>query len=246
VTAALSAAGIGLTLRPGAPPVPIVPGAVLYDLANGGDKSWGTEPPYRALGVQALEAASLDFALGSIGAGRGAMAGLLKGGVGSVSIDLGDGLLAGALVAVNSVGSALMPDGSTYWAWPFELDGEFGAARPSPGAANEDAGNPSPDDTRLRARGRMQLGVNTTLGIVACNAALTNVECRRLAIMAQDGVARALRPAHTPFDGDTIFVIAGARVELDAQTRAAEVGRLGSAAADCVARAIARAVHHAR
>jgi L-aminopeptidase/D-esterase-like protein len=95
--------------------------------------------------------------------------------------------------------------------------------------------------------GRLEPGANTTLGVVACSAALTTVECKRVAMMAQDGIARAVRPAHTPFDGDTVFALASGAVPLDANLqRAAHVGRIGSAAADCIARAIARAVHHSR
>jgi len=245
VTAALSAQGIGLRLRPGSPAIPIVPAAVLHDLGNGGDKTWGLEPPYRALGASALQAAGPDFALGSVGAGRGAMAGLVKGGVGSASIDLGAGLSVGAMVAVNSVGSALMPDGATYWAWPFELNGEFGGSKP-PGA-QADMGNPAPDESRLRALERLRPGANTTLGVVACNAALTTAECTRVAMMAQDGIARALRPAHSLLDGDTVFALASCTVALaQDQLRAVHVSRIGSAAADCMARAIARAVYRSR
>jgi L-aminopeptidase/D-esterase-like protein len=242
VTAALSAQGIGLQLRPGSPRIPIVPSAVLYDLGNGGDKNWGLAPPYRELGIRALEAAGSDFALGSVGAGFGAMAGLVKGGMGSTSLDLGEGLMVGALVAVNSVGSALMPDGKTYWAWAFELDREFGGGGPPRGPM--DSSDPAPDDSRLLALGRLQAGANTTLGVVACNADLTTAECKRVAMMAQDGIARAVRPAHTPFDGDTIFALAsGAERFRGSQPRAAHIGRIGSAAADCLCRAIARAVH---
>ncbi len=245
VAAALSAQGIGLTLRPGSPAIPIVPAAVLHDLGNGGDKTWGLEPPYRALGASALQAAAADFALGSVGAGRGAMAGLVKGGVGSASIDLGGGLTVGAMVAVNSVGSALMPDGTTYWAWPFELDREFGGSKP-PGA-QADMGNPAPDESRLLALERLRPGANTTLGVVACNAALTTAECNRVAMMAQDGIARALRPAHSLFDGDTVFALASGSVAPgEGQRRALQVSRIGSAAADCMARAIARAVYRSR
>jgi L-aminopeptidase/D-esterase-like protein len=245
VTTALSARGVGLTLRPGSPAIPIVPAAVLHDLGNGGDKAWGVDPPYRSLGVRALQAAAGAFALGSVGAGRGAMAGLIKGGIGSTSLDLGQGLIVGALVALNSVGSALMPDGATYWAWAFELDGEFGGAAPPNAPAR--VGDPAPDESRLRALGRLEPGANTTLGVVACSAALTTVECKRVAMMAQDGIARAVRPAHTPFDGDTVFALASGAATLDAnQQRAALVGCIGSAAADCMARAIARAVHHSR
>jgi L-aminopeptidase/D-esterase-like protein len=243
VTTALSARSIGLHLRPGAPSIPIVPAAVLHDLGNGGNKLWGMDPPYRTLGIAALDAAAATFSLGSVGAGRGAMAGLIKGGIGSASVDLGDGLVVGALVALNSIGSALMPDGKTYWAWPFELDGEFGGAPPDTAM---DVSDPAPEDSRLLALGRLQPGANTTLGVVACTAALTTVECKRIAMMAQDGIARAVRPAHTPFDGDTIFALASGGVALGTQQRAAQIGRIGSAAADCMARSIARAVHHSR
>jgi L-aminopeptidase/D-esterase-like protein len=158
-------------------------------------------------------------------------------------LDLGDGLIVGALVALNSVGSALMPDGKTYWAWAFELAQEFGGG----GAPSEpmDLSDPAPEESRLMGLGRLQAGANTTLGVVACNADLTTAECKRVAMMAQDGIARAVRPAHTPFDGDTIFSLASAAMALrpDPQ-RAVQIGRIGSAAADCLARAIARAVHH--
>ena len=241
VATALSARGIGLQLQPGSPHIPIVPSAVLHDLGNGGDKLWGLEPPYRALGLRTLAAAAADFALGSVGAGRGAVAGLIKGGIGSASLDLGDGLLVGALVVLNSVGSALMPDGKTCWAWAFELDREFGGLGPP---ASMDLSDPAPDESRLLALGRLQAGANTTLGVVACNADLTTVECKRVAMMAQDGIARAVRPAHTPFDGDTIFALASGALALDSQyQRAVHIGRIGSAAADCLARAIGRAVH---
>jgi L-aminopeptidase/D-esterase-like protein len=242
VAAALSAKGIGLQLRPGSPPIPIVPAAVLHDLGNGGDKNWGLAPPYRDLGIRALDAAGGDFALGAVGAGRGAMAGLIKGGIGSASLDLSGGLIVGALVALNSIGSALMPDGKTYWAWAFELEGEFGGGG-APCKAM-DLSDPAPDESRLMALGRLQAGANTTLGVIACNADLTTVECKRVAMMAQDGIARAVRPAHTPFDGDTIFALASGAVQLHGgQQRAVHIGRIGSAAADCLSRAIARAVH---
>jgi len=245
VAAALSARGVGIQLRRGAPPIPIVPAAVLHDLGNGGDKAWGLAPPYRDLGLESLAAAAPQFMLGSVGAGTGAMAGLIKGGVGSVSIDLGDGLVVGALVAVNPVGSVLMPDGVSYWAWAFELDGEFGSQGPP--RAGMDVSEPAPEQSRLRELGRLQAGASTTLGVVACSAALSTVECKRIAMMAHDGIARAVRPAHTPFDGDTLFALASGRVIIgDGEARAAQVARIGSAAADCVARAVARAVYYAK
>jgi L-aminopeptidase/D-esterase-like protein len=242
VAASLSSQGIGLRIRPNSLAIPIVPAAVLHDLANGGDKNWGLAPPYRDLGIRAVSAADAQFALGAVGAGRGAMAGLIKGGIGSASLALGHGLMVGALVALNSVGSALMPDGKTYWAWAFELDQEFGGSGPP--AKAMDLSDPAPDDARLLAIGRLQPGANTTLGVVACNANLNNAECMRVAMMAQDGIARAIRPAHTPFDGDTVFAVASGELTLDNQlTRAAHIGRIGSAAADCLSRAIARAVY---
>jgi L-aminopeptidase/D-esterase-like protein len=245
VAGALCARGVGLHLKPSSLAIPIVPCAVLHDLANGGDKAWGSTPPYRDLGVAAAAAAGVDFALGSAGAGRGAQAGLRKGGVGSASLDLGGGLIVGALVAVNSVGSVFMPDGKTYWAWAFELDGELGGATP-PGPGM-DLSNPLVDDSRLAELGRLEAGANTTLGVVACTADLSTAECKRVAMMAHDGIARAVRPAHTPFDGDTIFALASGAAPLGgAPRRAVEIARIGSAAADCISRAIARAVHHAR
>lgn len=240
----LSSRGIGLRLKQDSLAIPIVPSAVLHDLGNGGDKRWGATPPYRHLGIRALESAGCDFALGSIGAGRGAMAGLVKGGLGSASLDLGGGIIVGALVAVNSVGSALMPDGKTYWAWAFEIDGEFGGSV-APGAGM-DLSDPAPEESRLKVLGRWQAGANTTLGVVACNADLSTAECKRVAMMAHDGIARAIRPAHTPFDGDTVFSLASGAVSLGSDfARAAHLARIGSAAADCLSRAITRAVHHA-
>src|SRR5258707_1340255 len=194
VTAALSGRGIGLQLRPGSPQIPIVPSAVLHDLGNGGDKNWGLAPPYRDLGIRALDAAGSDFALGSVGAGRGAMAGLIKGGIGSASLDLGEGLIVGALAAVNSIGSALMPDGKTYWAWAFELDREFGGGGPPP--ETMDSSGPAPHESRLMAPGRLPAGANTQPGWAAGNADFTTGEWKR----ADEPIARvgrlagALRP----------------------------------------------------
>lgn len=241
VVARLSSRGIGLRLRPDGHAIPIVPAAVLHDLSNPGDKQWGETPPYRALGMDAVDAALADFALGSVGAGRGAMVGYEKGGIGSVSLECGDGLVVGALVAANAVGSARMPDGRAFWAWPFEVDGEYGGITPDPSARAID---PAPDETRLASLDRLQAGANTTLAVVATNADLDKGEAKRFAMMAQDGLSRAVRPAHTPFDGDLVFALASGAVPMGRDSaRAAKIARLGSAAADCVARAIARAVH---
>jgi len=245
VVIALSQQGIGLRLKPQSSAIPIVPGAVLHDLDGDGDEDWGTEPPYRRLGQESVLAAGRSFELGSVGAGRGAKAGTLKGGLGSASLDLGEGIMVGALVAANPMGSVFMPDGRTYWAWPFEIGEEFGGVRPAPDSAP--AIDPVPDFTRLNSLGRTQIGANTTLAIVAASVDLTTAECKRLAMMAQDGLARAIRPVHTPFDGDTVFAAAkGVALATTASDRAAQISRIGSAAADCLARAIARAVYHAR
>lgn len=241
-TVALSVQGIGLRMRSGGMAIPIVPAAVLHDLTNQGDKNWGLEPPYRHLGVRAVQAAAVDFALGAVGAGRGARAGVVNGGIGSTSLDLGEGLIVGALVALNSVGSAYMPDGKTFWAWPFELHGEFGGGGPP--SQPMDLSDPAPDETRLMANGRLQPGMNTTLAVVACNATLSTAECKRVAMMAHDGIARAVRPAHTPFDGDTVFAVSAGELSLGKTvSRPAHIGRIGAAAADCLTRAIARAAY---
>lgn len=244
VAAALSAEGVGLHLKAGAPAIPIVPAAVLHDLANGGDKLWGLEPPYRRLGFEALANAGKEIDQGAVGAGRGAMAGVLQGGLGTASLDLGDGLLVAALVVANPIGSVYMPDGQTFWAWPWEIAGEFGGARP---LADQDCSDPIPELSRLDSMGRLQAGANTTLAVVASTAALSTAECKRVAIMAQDGIARAVRPAHLPFDGDSVFALASGALELGpGAARQVRIGSIGSAAADCVARAIARGVHAAR
>jgi len=243
VATTLSAQGVGLILQAQDVPIPIVPCAVLHDLGNEGDKRWGLDPPYRRLGMESVAAAARNFALGSVGAGRGAMAGHRKGGIGSASLELEDGLAVGALVAVNCVGSAMMPNDRTYWAWPFELDDEFGGRGGPSGDVR--AVEPFPGQARLADIGRALPGANTTLAVVACNADASTSECRRIAMMAQDGIARAIRPAHTPFDGDTVFAVATGSVKLQAQMRALQIARIGAAAADCLARAIARGVHAA-
>ncbi|PKQ02879.1 MAG: peptidase T4 [Alphaproteobacteria bacterium HGW-Alphaproteobacteria-12] len=228
--------------RAGSSPLvsPIVPAAILFDLANGGDKGWGEEPPYRALGRAACESAATDFALGNAGAGLGAIAGQYKGGLGSASALTESGLAVGALMVANPFGAVVMPGSGCFWAAPYELDGEFGARGwpdPLPAFAALDPFAGSKAD--------IAPGSNTTIGVVATNADLTPVEARRVAIMAQDGLARAIRPVHTPVDGDTVFVLATGGCPLGAEARYRIVTGIGALAADCVARAIARGVHEA-
>jgi len=240
VAAWLGARGRGYSLR-GLPMVaPIVPAAILFDLANGGDKNWGELPPYRALGRAAIEDARADFSLGNVGAGRGARAGGLKGGVGSASAVTEDGYTVGALAAVNAFGSVLVPGTRTFWAWALEQNGELGGQS----APILPAGGMSldfPIDTKATRSPR----TSTTLAVVAVDAALTAVEAKRLAIMAQDGLARSVRPVHTPYDGDVVFALATAERAL-AEPRPLMLARLGTIGADCVARAIARGVYEAR
>ncbi len=243
VTSALSEANVGLRITGSGPAIPIVPAAVLHDLGNDGDKNWGATPPYRRLGAEAVAAASEAFDLGSTGAGRGAMAGAVKGGLGSASIVLEGGVTVGALVAANPAGSVFMPDGESFYAWPWEQADEFGGRKPP---QDRDGADPFPAHSRMGAR--LQPGSNTTIAIVATSADLSQVEAKRVAMMAHDGIARAVRPAHTPFDGDIVFTIATAKDALPDEPkmlRPAAVAAIGAAAGDCLARAIARAVYEA-
>lgn len=242
VTAALSARDEGLRLSPITPAIPIVPAASLHDLANGGDKAWDLEPPYRRLGLAAVEAAGVEFALGAVGAGRGAMAGTRPGGIGSASLDLSDGLIVGALAAVNPVGAVYAEDGVSFLAAPYELNSEFGGrgvcSTPFDGA-------PIPPLTKLAPGLGVQPRTSTTLCVIAVSAELTRAECKRIAMMAQDGLARAIRPAHTPFDGDIVFCVAkGAPLAMEGP-RERSIAVIGSAAADTLARAIARGAYAA-
>lgn len=241
VAAALGARGegFGLVDRPGVPKTPIVPAAILYDLANGGDKDWGETPPYQALGRSALANASENgFALGRVGAGYGARAGRHQGGLGSASVTTQDGMSVGAVAAVNSFGSVFMPGTDAYWAWPFEVDQEFGGVRP-PAAYQAD-----PEDWG-DAKQNPQLGENTTIACIATDIALTPGQAHRIAQMALAGFARAIRPVFAPFDGDVVFVLSTAKRELP-DPGPPHLARLGELAANTLARAIARGVHEAQ
>ncbi len=237
VTNWIAQAGRGYKMA-GAPMVaPIVPSSILFDLTNGGDKNWGSEPPYRKLALRACEAQAFQFKLGNAGAGYGGRAGIYKGGLGSASAVTEDGYQVGAIVAVNSFGSPVMPGTSALWAWPFEQDGEMGWQLPPRGGT---VGMDFPDDLKRPP----QAGANTTIAVVATNAVLTPAQTKRVAIMAQDGMARALRPVHTPVDGDVVFAMATGQ-KLLSEPALIQVALLGSMAADCLARAIGRAVFEA-
>jgi D-aminopeptidase len=227
VVAGLRAMGRGFAVGPAR--VPIVPGAILFDLLNGGEKDWD-ENPYPALGRAALDAASLDVALGSAGAGYGAATGTWKGGVGSASAVLDSGITVGALVAVNALGSATVGEHPHFWAAPFEMAEEFGGLGPCPNLA------PTGDPQPMKRRGEA-----TTIAVVATDARLTKAEAQRMAIAAQDGIARALVPAHTPLDGDLVFAATTGRRDMTDPLR--DGYQIGHAAALCLSRAIARAVY---
>jgi len=225
--------------------VPIVPTAILFDLLNGGDKSWDW-PPYPELAYRATGGAGRDFTLGNVGAGLGAKAGNLKGGLGSASaVDAKTGLQVGAIVAVNARGFTTMGDMPQFWAWALEQDGEFGGLPPPahglamPVSHDRAALTHDPADAA-----RSDPRANTTIAVVATNARLDKASAQRLAVMAQDGLARSIRPVHTPQDGDTVFSIATGTHELGGDPLA--LAELGTLAADCLARAVARGVFHAQ
>ncbi|MDE2579009.1 MAG: P1 family peptidase [Hyphomicrobiales bacterium] len=214
--------GIGF----GAAVVPIAPGAILFDLMNGGDKAWGRYPPYRELAYDACQTAAEDFALGSSGAGYGATTADLKGGLGSASAIASAGHRVGALVAVNALGSAVVDGGPHFWAAPFESGTEFGGLGPA--AAPRGA---------IKWKGRAPA---TTIGMVATDARLTKAEARRMAIAASGGLSKGLRLAHALFDGDTIFAVSTSRSTMLAPEQ--DLMEICALASDCLARAIARAV----
>lgn len=234
----LRAAGRGFRL--GAAIIPIVPGAILFDLLNGGDKDW-RDNPYRGLGLAAFAAAADTFALGTAGAGTGALSAMHKGGLGSASCVLDDGTIVGALVAANPMGSVTTPGERHFWAAPFEQGDEFGGIGPGRASGLGALGRTRRMQSMLE---QMRERANTTIAIVATDARLTKAQCQRMAVAAHDGIARAVVPCHSPFDGDLVFSVAtGARDLADPDRGLAEIGH---AASVCLARAIARAVFLAR
>lgn len=213
--------------------VPIVPAAILFDLLSGGDKEWGRFPPYREIGYAAAAAAGLDFALGSVGAGLGATTVDCKGGLGSASAQSSDGHTAGALAVVNAAGSVLIGGGPWFWAAPFERAGEFGG----PGLP------PAFSDAALEPYTKGSARESTTLVVVATDAVLNKAQAKRLAVMAQTGLARAIYPVHTQLEGDVLFAVSTGRRPL--ADPLVGLTRLGALAANVVARAVARGVFEA-
>jgi L-aminopeptidase/D-esterase-like protein len=229
VQAVLAERGVGLRVRDAV--VPIVPQAIVFDLLNGGNKRWGRRPLYFELGCAAADAAAAGrFPLGSVGAGTGATTVDCKGGVGSASTRTTSGHRVGALVVVNALGTAIAGPTGEFWAGLYEVGDEFGGLGLPAGGLQ----------TAIRFKGA---GPATTIACVATDAALTKAEAHRVAVMAHDGMARALRPAHAPMDGDTVFAAATGDVPLT--NGLGDLTLIGSAAADCLARAIARAVYEA-
>lgn len=225
----LRAAGRGFKV--GAATIPLVPGAILFDLLNAGAKDWA-ENPYPALGRAAFDAASDDFELGTVGAGTGALSAMLKGGLGSASLRLPDGTMVGALVAANPVGAVTTPGDKHFYAAPFEIAGEFGGLGPDPASGLGLS-------LESRKAAAMSPRENTTIAIIATDATLTKAQCHRVAVAAHDGIGRATVPAHTPHDGDLVFALStGVQAKGD-------VLMIGHAASLCLARAIARAIYAA-
>lgn len=216
--------------------IPIVPGAICFDLLNGGDKNWGRFAPYRDLGYAAAAAAHTGFALGSVGAGLGATTANLKGGLGSASAVTVGGVRVAALAVVNAVGSVTVGDGPHFWAAPFEVDGEFGG-RGLPASF-------TPDMLAMRVKGTPAATAveNTTLAVVVTDALLTKPQTKRLAMIAQTGFARAIYPVHAPMDGDVVFAASAGQKPIDPLIGLTE---LGMVAANVMSRAIARGVYAA-
>jgi D-aminopeptidase len=234
VQAWLTERGRGFRLREAL--VPLVTGAIIFDMLNGGDKKWGRFPPFRDLGYAAADAASDSFALGSVGAGLGATTATLKGGLGSASAKAAGGITVGALAVVNAVGSTIVGDGPHFWAAPFETGNEFGG-RGLPAKF-------TPDMLKVRLKGgaAAAAGANTTIAVVVTDARLDKAQTKRLAIIAQTGFARAIYPVHAPLDGDVVFAASTGAKPVDP---GAGLTELGAVAANVMARAIARGVYEA-
>jgi L-aminopeptidase/D-esterase-like protein len=234
VQAWLAEQGRGLRIREAV--IPIVPGAICFDLLNGGNKAWGRFAPYRDLGYAAAAAATSNFALGSVGAGLGATTANFKGGLGSASAATPDGIKVAAIAVVNAVGTVTVGDGPWFWAAPFEIDGEAGGRGLPPTF--------TPDMLTMRLKGGPGATAveNTTLAVVVTDAILTKPQAKRLAVIAQTGFARAIYPVHAPLDGDVVFAAATGEKPVDPLFGLTE---LGMVAANVVARAIARGVYEA-
>lgn len=230
----LAQKGLGFPLV-GKHVAPIVPAAALYDLGLGRQ----FVPPISAeWGRLACEAASTGPILtGCLGAGTGATAAGIKGGLGTASLVMDSGVTVAALVAVNPHGSVVNPETGRIWEENLEIDGEFGDS-----VKRAVKMPPMPD---------YRAGQNTTIGVIATNAALAKVHVLKIAQMAHDGMARAIRPAHTMFEGDIIFCLSTGEKKLPETSgsymdpHALHLSELGHAAANCLSRAIIHGVLNA-
>jgi L-aminopeptidase/D-esterase-like protein len=218
--------------------VPIVPAAIVFDLLNGGDKDWGRYPPYREMGYEATQSASSTFSIGAFGAGAGALTAGLKGGLGSASTVLENGITIGALAVVNALGSLTWGNSRHFRAAGFEIGDEFGGLGLP--------GNIPPEAREIRTKlnfGQPNNG-NSTIAVIATDAVLTKAEAKRLAVVAHDGFAHAIWPSHTPLDGDLVFALAtgtsGKSVTVE------NFIMMSAAAAATMARAITRGVFSAQ
>ncbi|MBV9089619.1 MAG: P1 family peptidase [Mycobacteriaceae bacterium] len=217
--------------------VPIVPAAVVFDLTVG---DWCLRPDAE-FGYAAAESAGTDVGLGSVGAGAGAHAGVLKGGIGTASMVLGSGVTVGALVVNNCVGDVIDP--ATGLPWASYLSQQLGLTAPPPAQV-------AAYGALVAQRDRFAAAFNSTIGVVATDAALSMSSCRRVAIAAHDGLARAIRPSHTPMDGDAVFALATGAVQVppsgglpaSMSDEAELTAAVGTAAAECLAQAIVVAV----
>jgi L-aminopeptidase/D-esterase-like protein len=234
VQAWLAEQGRGFRVREAV--VPLVPGAIVFDLLNGGNKAWGRFSPYRDLGYAAAASAGTDFALGSVGAGLGATTATFKGGIGSASAVTTNGVKVAAIMVVNAVGSVTVGNGPWFWAAPFEENGEFGGRGLPPAF--------TPDMLAMRIKGgpAARERENTTIGLVVTDAILSKAQAKRLAMIAQTGFARAIYPVHAPLDGDVLFAAATCEKPIEPLV---ELTELGMVAANVVARAIASGVYSA-
>jgi L-aminopeptidase/D-esterase-like protein len=246
---ALAAAGHGLDIGPGLPRVPVVPAAILFDLANGGDKKWGTEPPYRRLTRAAFDSLGKGDDSGRSGAGYGDRSGRSGAGYGDRSGRSGAGYgdRSGRSGAGYGARAGSRPGGIGSVSATLSTGHRIGALIAVNSFGEVYAGAPPEGPVAMpKRRGLDPLADsagsrNTSIGAIATNAPLTRAQAQRVAMMAHDGLARCIRPIHCPFDGDSLFVISTA-ADTSVGSDATAITEIGTIAADLVARAVRRAV----
>ena len=232
VTRWLSSKGRGLDVYD--TKLPIVSSAVIFDFPIGKQRDWTNISPFTVLAKKACEALSKKVDIGNVGAGMGATAGHLKGGLGTASYVTSEGWQIGAIAIVNSFGEVLIPGTRNFWAGNIEYGSEFGGL-----------GSAKISSEMIDYKVSSSILANTTLCVVATNLQLNKSQAQRVAIISQDGLARAIRPVHTSFDGDIVFAMSTGRLSLPKPVNVS-ITRIGNLAADCVSRAIARGVYSAK